>query len=87
MSNEQCQYVVPPEPIGVTLIEHKDWNVAEYVQRLLSELDRSFAAVELYSKQIYRKRVELNRGQQDLAVAVAKGAARYTALAQELKEL
>jgi len=85
--NEPCQYAIPEEPKGVTLIEHKDWDVSEYVQRLLKELDRSFAAVELYSKQIYRKRVELGRAQEDLAGAVAQGAKRYAALAQELKEM
>lgn len=85
--SDNCQHVIPPEPTGVTLVEHKDWDVSAYVQRLLKELDRSFAAVELYSKQIYRKRVELGRAQGDLAKAVRKGAAKYEALAKELEEL
>jgi len=83
--DKECQYAIPTEPDGVTLIEHKDWDVSEYVQRLLKELDRKFAAIELYAKQIHRKRIELARGESDLAGAVERGARRYAALAQELK--
>jgi hypothetical protein len=84
---EECQHAIPEVPTGVTLIEHSDWDVSAYVQRLLKELDRSFAAVELYSKQIYRKRMELGRAQGDLADAVARGASKYAVLAKELQEL
>lgn len=85
--SEECQYAIPKEPNGVTLIEHKDWDVSAYVQRLLKELDRAFAAVELYSNQIHRKRVELGRAQGDLSLAVQKGADKYATLAKELQEL
>ena len=85
--SEECQHAIPEEPTGFTVIEHQDWDVSTYVQRLQTEIDRKIASAEVYAKQIYRKRVELARGQGDLAKTIRQAAERYAAMAKDLEEL